>query len=446
MTSDFLQRTALYLCISASAMAAEVSLQGDGRLTGDVKSMDADGTIELSSTLSKEPLRIRGDRTLSLEFGSDGKDFQTTGQKLQLINGDILPVRIGLLEDGLLQVESEDLGTLSISSDLVSTIQLGIFPQRLIYSGPSDFKGWKRDKANPESWTIKDGEFVAKGNGTISRDAELPEKFTLKFSFAWKNYPFLKVGFAEPQDTGNGPVNRYMFQFVGTALGITRESTENEGNVPIVSMNRMSERLQDSRMEIEIRVDRERGQLQLYVDGELEGRYIDPVGSIPSGSGISISSRAASGGIQRIGKIKVSEWDDRADRHRTEERGEGNSDSLIGRHGERLGGKLIGIRKDRDESVFLFKSDFQKEILELPEKEVSTVFVGGGDVKEKNSVMDGFILSLRGGGQMSVSSCQFGTDTVTAKHPLLGEIRIEREGITSLVRKTAPKEKPVNTR
>jgi len=436
----------MLLGIATSAMAAEVSLHGDGRLTGEVSSMDADGTIALVSPLSPEPLRIRGDKAIRVDFGADKQNVDVSGQKLQLINGDVLPVRVNSLADGLMQAESDDLGLFSIPREMISTIQLGIFPQRLIYSGSGDFEGWKRDKANPKSWTIEGGEFVAEGQGMISRDAELPEKFILKFSFTWSNYPNLQFRFAEPKDAGNGRVDRYLLQFAGSGVGIFRESAAKSGNVPIVFLNRASERLRDNRMDIEIRVDRSRGQMRLYVDGEMEGRYTDPVPGIPSGTGISIISRAPQESSQRIANIKVLEWDDRGDRHRTEDRGDGKSDSLIGRNGERLGGSLTGIRRDGDESVYLFKSDFQKEILELPEQEVSTVFIGGEGVSANDSDPDGFTLSLRGGGLMTVDSCVFGSGKVMAKHPLLGDLQIERAGIISLMRRAVPKAKPVISR
>ena len=427
-------------------MAAEVSLQGEGRLTGEVGSIDADGTIELASPLSAKPLRIHADKSVRIDFAADKSQAHVSGQKLELRNGDVLPVRVESMADGLLLAESEDLGRLSIPRELVSTLQLGIFPQRHIYSGPDDFKGWKRDGIDPASWTIDGGEFVAKGNGTISMDAGLPEKFILRFSFKWGNYPFLKFGFAEPFEGGSGPKDRYVFQFVGTGMGIFRESAAKQGNDPIVTLNRDSDQVRDSSMDVEIRVDRSRGLLQLYVDGEMEGRYIHRMADIPSGTGISISCRAASGGSQKIGNIRIHEWDDRADRHRSEDRGDGKSDSLIGRYGERLGGKLTGIRKDGEQSVFLFKSDFQKDVLELPEAEISTLFIGGDGDSGKSQVAEGFALSLRGGGRLTVSSCVFGPGKVTARHPLLGDLQIDRSGITSLVRHVAPKAKPVKSR
>lgn len=446
MNSDFLLRTALLLGTAVSAMAAEVSLEGGSTLTGEVGSIDAGGIIELASPLSATPLRILSDQTVRIDFGADKGFVHASGQRLELRNGDVLPVRVESMADGLLHVGSGDLGRLTIPREMVSTIQLGIFPQRHIYSGPVDFNGWTRDKVDPTSWTIDGGEFIAKGNGTISMDAELPEKFILRFSFTWKNYPFLKFGFAEPPGAGRESVERYVFQFVGSGLGIFRESTAKDGSDPIVTLNRESEQVRDSSMDVEIRVDRSRGLLQLHIDGEMEGRYIDRVGDIPTGTGISISCRAASGGSQKIGDIRIYEWDDRADRHRTEDRGDGKSDSLIGRNGERLGGQLTGIRKEGEESVYLFKSDFQKDMLELPESEVSTVFVGGGEDSRENHDTEGFVLSLRGGGRLTVSSCVFGAEKVDANHPLLGDVQIDRAGITSLLRQNAPKAKPVKSR
>ncbi len=442
MNSNFMRRTALLFCMASSAMAAEVSLEGEGKLTGELAGMDADGTIKLISPISKTPLLINGDKTVRVDFGSPSSPAEISSQRVELTNGDMLPVKVLSLADGLLNVESGDLGQLAISHDMVSTIQLGIFPKRVIYSGSDDFKGWTRDSDGTKNWTIDGEEFVAEGLGTLSRDAELPEKFIISFSLEWDNYPNFQFRFAEPTEERSGRADRYMLQFVGSGLAVFRESTSKSGNVPILSINRTTQRQKDNRMQIEIRVDRTRGNLHLYIDGQLEGRYTDPVRGVPTGKGISFISRAPRESRQRVGDIMVLEWDDSGDRHRSEDRGDGKSDSLIGRNGERHGGKLTGIRMDGDMSVYLFKSDFQKEVMALPEQEISTIFLGGGDAVAGKGDSGAFILNLRGGGQMRVSSCVFDAGKVTAQHPLLGKIEIDRKGIISLERSKAPKAKP----
>jgi hypothetical protein len=120
----------------------------------------------------------------------------------------------------------------------------------------------------------------------------------------------------------------------------------------------------------------------------------------------------------------ILEWDDRGDRHRSEERGDGKADSLIGRYGERFGGKLESIRSDGAATVYVFKSDFQKEPLQLPEEEVSTVFMGGEGKPSQSAATDGLILGLRGQGSMRVSTCVLEADS--AKVEIARTVRSRR--------------------
>lgn len=446
MNFDSIRLAALALSMASSLTAADVSLRGDGRLTGEVTAIDGEGTIELVSPFSKKPLLIKGEEAIRVDFGNADDTAFVSDQRVELINGDVLPVKVISLADGLLNVASTDLGEISIPRAMISSIQLGLYPERVVYTGAKNFKGWKRDKGGSESWTIEDGEFLARGQGSLSRDVGLPEKFILRFTVAWNNYPNFQFQFGESKRKESAKPDRYFLQLIGAGLGIYRTSPDKSGDVPIVLMNRSSGSMRNSRMEIEIRVDRSRSQIQLYVDGEMEGRYTDPVQGVPSGTGISLVSRAPRESGLRVGGIQVLEWDDRSDRHRTEERGDGKSDSLIGRYGERLGGKLTGIRRDGETSVYLFKSDFQKEVLELADQEVSTVFIGGEAATAEKRSTGGFTLGLRGRGEMQVSSCIFGSDQVTTEHPLLGSVEIDRSGITSLQRRKSRRAKPVKSR
>ena len=45
-----------------------------------------------------------------------------------------------------------------------------------------------------------------------------------------------------------------------------------------------------------------------------------------------------------------------------------------------------------------------------------------------------FSLRLRGDGSLHVSSCIFTGDAITARHPLLGALQINRGGVTALER------------
>lgn len=424
-------------------MAADVSLKGEGKLTGEITGIDAEGTITLVSPVSGSPLLLKGDQVEKVDFGTPAGEAILPDQRLELTNGDILPVKVTSMERGLLRVESPVLGLITIPREAVSSLQLGIIPKKTIYSGPTDFTGWNRVEGGGQAWDYDEQNgFVAKGHGTLTRDVGLPEKFILRFSFAWRNHPNFQFGFAEATAVKG---DRYLMEFGSSGLALFRESP-NRARTPIVLLARRPEQFSERQMEVEIRGDRSRGLLELRINGDLEGRYTDPIQPIPMGSAVSLVSRAARESGQSVSEIRILEWDDRGDRHRSEERGDGKSDSLIGRYGERFGGKLEGIRSEGGSLVYRFKSDFQKKPLELPEEEVSTVFLGGAAKPSKSDNVGGIILNLREHGTMRLSSCVLNGDTVRVAHPLLGSLEFHRSGIASIERIWIPKAKTMKNR
>lgn len=443
---SFRRLTAMMLGMAASsAVAADVSLLGDAKLSGEIAGMAVDGTITLNSPFSEKALVLSADQVERVDFGSAGAGPETPEQRIELSNGDILPVQVTSMDAGLINAESPVLGTLAIPRDAVSSLQLGIVPKRVVYSGPKGMDGWARDESGSQAWDYEDGRFLATGQGALTRDVGLPGKFILKFTFGWQKYPNFRFCFAQPPSVLGERQDKYIAEFSGSGFGVFRE-TANRMRTPVILLSRSPEQIAKRSMEVEIRVDRTRGLLELHIDGELEGRYTDPLEPVPDGSCVSIVSNAPRESGQNVRNITILDWDDRGDRHRSEERGDGKADSLIGRNGERYGGKLEGVRASGGSTVYVFRSDFQKEPLELPEEEVSTLFLGGHGKPPKSGNAGGLILGLYGQGSMRVSSCILEGDSLRVEHPLLGPLEFGRGGISSLERIRKPGEKPKNDR
>jgi hypothetical protein len=183
--------------------------------------------------------------------------------------------------------------------------------------------------------------------------------------------------------------------------------------------------------------------MQLYINDELQGRYTDPIPDIPTGTGISLTSQGRAESGLRVGNIVVAQWDDRGDRHRTEDRGDVSEDSMIEHRGDRYGGQLISIRDAEDGKVFRFKSDFQEQPVELLEADVSTIFFASSTDPKATEEFEGLVLHLRGGGEIRIAGCEFSGETIKVRHPLLGVMHLERSGVTILERRTIPKAKPI---
>jgi len=172
----------------------------------------------------------------------------------------------------------------------------------------------------------------------------------------------------------------------------------------------------------------------LFLNGEPEGEFIDPIPAVPEGSGVTLVCNTQNGSPQEIRDVEILEFDDTRGRHHSEERGDLKSDSLISREDDRWGGRLLDVRKSADGTVFRFKSDFQKDPLEIPEADISTVFFAAKDAGEINKEAHPFVLRLHGDGELHVSSCLFDDDKVTAVHPLLGQMKFSRGGIVGFER------------
>lgn len=438
---DLWRVAALATFMALPSHAADISLSDGCSLTGELVEMDVEGTITLVSPLSNKPLQLLGSEVMHVGFESTlGKESEIPGQRVELINGDILPVTISSLDDAGMTVNSPDLGEVWIPRDLVSALQLGVFEERLVYSGGDDLSGWSQH-GNGGSWVPENGRLVAENSGSIIREVDLPEKFILRFRLEWSQQPNFRLTFADPAPDKNSKVERYYFDLNGSSLSILRDSKGLRSPKPIMMLGRTANRFSGNALDVEIRGDLSRGLLHLYLDGVLEGRFTDPLPGIPRGSGLAITNRAPANSGQNISEIQIAEWDERSDRHRSEERGDEATDAMIGRYGERFGGKLVSVSKDGDTRVYKFKSDFQKEPLLLPESEVSTVFFANSE--NVSSESGGLILRLRGNGQMKLSSCVFGKETVEAEHPLLGAVKVKRDGITALEKRDIPKANPI---
>jgi len=403
-------------------------------MTGTVSAIAEGGVVELLTPLSPEPVLLRGESVRKVIFSEAPLAEKLPSGRIELSNGDVLPVEIEALDETQLTAVSPVAGRLVIPRKFLKALHLGVFPNRVIYSGPTGPQSWIRDGANAENWEFDDGVISMHGAGKLGRKLATPQQFIVKFTFNWRLNPNFQFSFADPLLPNDQTSDRYYFQYASAGVEIKRESTTGRRYTTIVMLNRTPDQFVGNEMQVEIRVDREHSILSLYLNGEPEGRYHDPVSPAPSGQGISIVSNSNDDSGHEIREIEILEWDDTSDRHRTEDRGDGTQDALIERRGDRFSGKLLSISPSPEGALFSFKGDFQEQPIELPDREVSTVFFSESSEGALVSGPNPFLLRLRGDGTLRVSSSSFAGDRIEATHPLLGPVSLRREGVAALER------------
>ncbi|HEY8961517.1 MAG TPA: hypothetical protein VIM57_04865 [Luteolibacter sp.] len=411
------------------ALADEVLLEGDSRLAGSVSAIAENGTIMLETPLSPEPLALRGEAVRSVSFSKRPESTVRGDTLLTLANGDVLPGEIRSLDADHLTLATSFAGELPIPRAMISRLTLGVAANRVIYDGPTTLEGW-----GAEQWIYQDNTFASQTSGRLAKAFDLPEQFILRFHLAWKNNPSLQVAFAEA--SGDPKSDRYLFQFTNGGIEIKRYQAAEQKLVSLTTLSRSTDQFPQSEMDVEIRVDRKEAKLQLWIDSQLEARIDDPVGHPPGGGGISFRSNVGGEGTHRISKIQILGWDAEGERHRTEERGDPKTDALIDSEGGRYSGRLESIAIHAGVPSLRFKSPLLDKPMEIPATEVSTVFFA--TPQSLDAAKPSLVLKVHGGGELHVESCRFANDRITARHPLLGELTLNRNALVAVERPSVP--------
>jgi hypothetical protein len=375
-----------------------------------------------------------------IEFSQRNPTSDANTTLIGLSNGDILPGSIESLDDNRLTVVSADAGRMEIPRTSVKSIQMGIQPRKLIYQGPNNLEEWLDGGDERKNWTFERRALIANGPADASRDLALTRQFVLRFSLVWQpgQVPNFQVYFADPLLPRTEAADRYYLQFGGAGMEIKREAAKGKRYHTIIILNRSHIQYPENRLNVEIRVNRDNARMELLLNGESEGQFADPIPSIPSGTGISLVSNTPDGSTQEIRDIVVLEDDDSRPRHLAEDRGNADSDSLISREDDRWSGKLIAARPTEDGLVFLFKTTFQDTPMEIPARDVSTVFLASSPAAKPTAEnKQPFVLRLHGDGALAVTSCRFSSEGISADHPLLGPLKLRPGSISAIERAPA---------
>jgi hypothetical protein len=433
----------LGLAISTVGMASadKLTLGDSARLTGTVRSLTEEGTLELLSDLAVEPLWLRAQAVNKVEFSAPETVENRPEALIELINGDLLPASIDGLDGDQLKVTTIDAGPLIIPRSALKSVQMGVDQRKILYSGPKDLDEWLDRAEADRNWRFSEGSLIASGTARASKDFSLPSQFILKFTMKWKVNPNFQVYFADSRVEGAERVDRYYLQFNTGGIEVKREAATGKRFQSVILLPRTPDQFPENQVAVEIRVDRKSSRLHLLLDGEPEATGVDPFAEKPTGGGVTIVCNSQAGSQQEIRGIELLEYDNTRSRHRAEERGDEKTDSLISREDDRLGGHLIGIRKSDERTIFSFKSDFQEEPLEIVDRDVSTLFFAQSAAESHPQAEHSFGLRLRGEGSLRVSSCSFTETHITARHSLLGDLTINRAGVSALERMEPEPEK-----
>lgn len=443
MTSSDFHLLLLLACgalLPLQLRADEVALSDGSLLSGNVISLSEDGRLLLESELALDPLELRADQVSRVNFAPQKHDPDQHDSLLVLSNGDQFPADLVSIDADRLHVTTSFAGPLEIPRSFVHTAQLGVRPRKVIYRGPTELAGWQVKSG----WRFEENRFISEAGGTLARSFALPESYALRFKVTWRNLPNLQVHFGGDSLEIPGKADRYHLTFNSSGIDVRREqSKDGARELPMINIPRDPSSFPDATADIELRVDRKIPRIHIYLNGEFQGRYADPLDTSPGGGGVIFRSNLSGGDDSlSLSAIEVREWDASADRHRSEERGDPTKDAIILRDGDRGVAKIIGLAPGPDGGTLTYQFPHRAEPVETKASDISTLFFtrSAADAPPTAPLR----LVLRSRGTLGVSSCTFKGDAVEVKHPVLGNLKLDRRWIDRLERTAATEHSTAN--
>jgi hypothetical protein len=309
----------------------------------------------------------------------------------------------------------------------VSSVDFGVAPQPLVFKGPGGQDGWEEG----DDWRFRGTTLVSSGRGTIARKKVLPEQFILRFHLAWETNPSFQFYFCDDYLKDGGETDRYYFDVNTGGLQLKRQaSSEGRSWHSLYSSQRRPDEFHDKNVEIELRVDRERRLIYIYVDGELEGRYRDHIERIPKGTGIMLKSNSGGDVKNIISSIEIYKWDSISQLHRSEGHEDPTLDAVITTDSERLPGEVQGLAEEDGDRVLLLKNPHSDPLFHIPLRRTSVLYLRQGEPPAQPP--HSYLVEFAGQGRLQLTDLRLDDDKLSARHALLGEVDLERDSLVRL--------------
>ena len=413
---------------------------GTSRITGQVKSISKDGNVEIESANASEPVVIHAAAVDLIERSQGLEDVNAPNALIELINGDVVAASIESMDSQRVTANSPHFGSLEFSREFVAEIRNRHQPPRLIYHGPKNANEWSDEMEESGKWRIEGHRLLFTGHAQAARHFELPQSLTLQFTLVWQEdtMPNYRITLADPLDPQKTAVDRYVFSLHETAMEIARESSEGKKIHSLVKILLSDLPLDHHRIEIDWRIDRHTGQMMLQVQKTLHKEFTDPVPNIPKADGLRIICMPEEGSFHEVRDIKIYGHGELVESPPAAGPANQPADVLVSREHDQWVGKLDSISTQDGELTYFFTTAVEQLLIEISEKDLSLVRLASPQKPADSAMARTFQLSLVHGSRLTVESCHWQEEKLTAKHSLMGALTLPAHGVRSIKRMPTP--------
>ena len=225
-------------------------------------------------------------------------------------NGDEVLGNLIALDEQRVQFSTWFNEQLSAPRDVLQSLAFLSPGFRILFEGPTTLTGWKLGR-DPKAWKYSDGVFISEGVGVIGRDFGLKDSSRIEFDLQWSGtFSLIVPVYTSALDRFDYRSNSYMFYISRGYVSLQR--VQNGAGVRNLGQGQIPEMQSKNRVQVEIRVNKPKAEMELYIDRKLVRKWRDTNGFSATGTGMAFFSQL-NGPIVRVSNLRVSAWDGHSD-------------------------------------------------------------------------------------------------------------------------------------
>ncbi len=417
------------LCSLTSYAGDIVTLKNGDSLTGNIIDSDQVGVFFLEYPESNEKLKIKEEFISNVSFTNEQKNTGNNTEKIQLINGDHFPCKLDSFDEENITFTSDYMGKHSVPIAMVKRIYFNNKAQNVIYEGPGkDLSAWT---TTTNDWKLKRNGLTTKKKTQVAKNIDkLPDNFVFEFTLEWTgDAPRLKVYFCADSINISKKLDNYYLDMSSLEFRVTHYLKRRFKTLGYHSIDPKIFTVPKGK--VSLYVDRKGKKIILYYNKQKIKEFKD-IADPPKGSGIVFHSLQRIGEGVTISDIKISTWNGGLiqDLEKDPERLKAN-DIITDINGNPMRGTLTGIKKKNGKFFVDFNIAFAKKPSSIPLKGIHHIdFRRGADLEEIGDAARA--LKISSGGLLSYDSSQMVGDKLIIKHPIIGEMKINKSAISRL--------------
>ena len=339
-----------------------LSFLNKDQLHGILLGIGQDTGLRWQSPEARDPIVFKTGRLSLVKLDSHkAPGGANSGQRIGLTNGDEFPGNIVSLDDKTLLLDTWYAGRLSIPRAMLRRIMPLSDAASTLYEGPTGLDGWSVGRGGASrSWSFKDGSLIGTSYGTIGRDVKLPGLSSVQFDVVLRGNDPLSIGIYSDHPDSFG--NCYMLMLSNGYTQLQRYS-RGAGTSDLGS-TQMQNILRHEKSHIELRTNKDKKSIWLFVDDKMVKEWTDPAGF--NGDGGSIIFSCQPGTFVKVSNIKVTKWNGKFDDSSTQD-ARTDTDAVQLANEDKVTGHLESIQDGKAK----FSSDYAE--LNIPLERIEEV-------------------------------------------------------------------------